>query len=66
MCNIEGIMDGYSDEELKNCAGASEHDAMCDEIDHLKKKVKLMEDFLQPYELKAVETMLNNNHEKGE
>lgn len=66
---MEGIMDGYSDnelDELVNCAGASEHDAMVDEIDSLKKKVKLMASFLHPCELKAIETMLKNSDHEGE
>ncbi len=53
---IYGMLEGL--EEFKNCAGESEHDNMCDKIEYLEKKVKLMEDFLHPTELTFVEKVL--------
>ncbi len=63
MCDTGSIMANQMDDLIEG--GIREHDAMCDEIDYLKKKVKLMEEFLRPHELQVIERLAKNkDHEK--
>jgi hypothetical protein len=64
---IDKILKGHSMKELMDCAGVSEHDAMIDEINYLKKKVEFMKEFLLPCEQTRVEYQLKIwEDEKGQ